>query len=40
MAVAREENGDGGSSAELGGGKSVVEYGFGYGGKIVLHVND
>lgn len=40
VAVAREENGDGGSSAELDGGESVVEYGFGYGGKVVLHVND
>lgn len=40
MAVAREENGDGGPSAELDGGESVVEYGFGYGGKMILHVND
>lgn len=38
--VAREEDGDGGASAEVDGGESVVEDRLGHGGEVVLHVDD
>lgn len=40
MAVAREENGDGGSSAEVYGSEKVREDGLDHGGEVVLNVDD
>lgn len=40
MTVAGEEDRDGGTATEVDGGESVVKNGLGYGGKIVLHIND
>ena len=40
VGVAREDDGDGGSSAELNGLEQVGEDWVGHGGKVVLHVND
>lgn len=34
--VAREEDGDGGASADVDGGESVLEDGLGHGGEVVL----
>lgn len=39
MAVAGEEDGDGGSPAQLDGGENIMEDGFGYGGEVVLHID-
>lgn len=40
VAVAREEDGDGGASAEADGGEEVGEDGVGHGGEVVLDVDD
>lgn len=39
VGVAREDDGDGGSSAEADGGEEVWEDGFGHGREVVLHVD-
>ncbi|PON34928.1 hypothetical protein PanWU01x14_340250 [Parasponia andersonii] len=40
VAVAREEDGDGGASAEADRGEEVGEDGFGHGREVVLDVDD
>jgi len=40
VAVAREDDGDGGASAEANGGVEVRNNWGGDGGKVVLHVDD
>lgn len=40
VAVAREDHGDGGASAEVDCGGEIGEDGVGDGGEVVLHVDD
>ncbi|CAK7357160.1 unnamed protein product [Dovyalis caffra] len=40
VAVAREENGDGGSSAEVYGSEKAREDGLDHGGEVVLDIDD